>query len=310
MCLRPRFIVNRYYLKLTHGDVLHAQYLYGKNVDFYIKVGCGLCVECVSRSAQCWAQRLCDHYEYLLKNGYDKSKVSFVTLTCAPEFYDDFKKSPNVFVRRFLERYRKRYGRSFDHYIVSEYGEKRGRLHFHMVAFGMLCNAIELRKLWFYGRVDLQVLKGDEGLGYIAGYVNKKMKEEGDLFVDPNKKSYRWVSPGLGKAYTMDYDRRSFHIQHGHPVPFRMSSNGAPIPLPRYYYDKIFSSIDKYNLKRLYFEEQLSFPKPPYRVHRRYFTDVVSYFRELHALGGYPLLSFAQLRILNVSQLNSYFYGQ
>lgn len=308
MCLRPKAIVNRHYLKLCDGDHNASFDRYGYKHDFFVKVDCGLCVECLRKYQSTWSRRLIDEYTYYCKS-HPKSTVGFCLLTIAPKYYDDFMKSPNAFVRRFLERYRKRYGCSFKHWITSEYGEKRGRLHFHMISFGMLCGVSDLEKLWSYGWCSVSSLRGPQGITYVSKYVTKFVDKFGSLFLDPDKKSYRWISPGIGKSYSLDYDNRYAHFHRGDPVFMRFNDNGSPAVLPRYYYDKLFSPIDLCRRREAFFDSLLDLPMPPYRVNKHYYNDLLSYFIKLRELGGYPLFLSTQFTKLNLQEKYHYFYG-
>lgn len=314
MCLRPNIIINRRYLKVCDSDRLRALKLYSQRPDFYIKVDCGLCIECQKKRGSNWRTRLLDEYFYFSVKHPD-AKIHFCTLTYSPQFYDIYKDDPSRSVRLFLERYRKRYGKSFKHWITSEYGTKKGRLHLHMIAFGALFDIDELRSLWSYGRVDMQTLKGPQGLTYVSGYITKVVK--GDklssdnlpLFIPKNKKTYVWTSPKFGLGYALDYSNRRFHTQNGKLIYLRQRDNGSPFAIPRYYLDKLFSPVDLYNRKQLYFNSIFSLPKPPYKVLNHYYNDLASYFRKVHSFGGTPLIMSTQFNLLNFDEKLIYFYG-
>lgn len=314
MCLRPNIIVNRHYLKICDSDRLRALKLYGQRPDFYIKVDCGICIECQKKRGANWRTRLLDEYSYYVKR-FPDNKIHFCTLTYAPEYYERFKDNPEKSVRLFLERYRKRYGKSFRHWICSEYGEKKGRLHLHMIAFGALFDIEELRSLWSYGRVDMQTLKGPQGLTYVSGYITKvvkngkQSKDNIPLFIPKDKKTYVWTSPRFGLAYSLDYTNRFFHTQNGKLVYLRQRDNGAPFAIPRYYMNKIFSPIDLYNRRSQYFDSLFSLPKPPFKVLNHYYDDFVSYLKKVHKLGGTPLILSTQFNLLNFDEKLIYFYG-
>lgn len=296
------------------GSLSAAFDLFRLAPDFFVKVDCGLCIDCLDKVAASWRTRLIDDYHYY-QNKFPHRKIHFVTLTIAPEYYEQFTKSYShsiKLIRKFFERYRKRYGCSFKHYLTSEYGDKRGRLHFHMISFGMLCDVRELRKLWSYGRVDMSILEGPKGCTYVSGYINKGVRKEGLYFVEKDKKGFRCVSPGLGLAYTQDPVVRCYHVQHNQPVFVRQQTNGCPVALPRYYLHKLFSPIDLARRKDYFVKLSMELPKPPYRANRLQFYSLSSYFKYLHSVGGVPVLSgkqFDQLLQLDFETQKSYFYG-
>lgn len=87
---------------------------------------------------------------------------------------------------RLVERFRKALAAELDRRIplvvVPEYGERNGRLHFH-VAFGRYLPKALLQRLWVHGFVDVRRIKRKKGEGrragcrrvasYIAGYLTK-----------------------------------------------------------------------------------------------------------------------------------------
>ena len=304
MCLSPRLIVNRHYLKIANNSKHGAESLFGSAPDYLVKVDCGLCVECQTKRGNNWKTRLLDEYHYHKKK-FPDDKVIFGTLTIAPQFMDRFDTPTKVDkeIRKFFERYRKMFGCSFRHYLTSEYGEKRGRLHFHFIGFRMLCNIAELRRLWPFGRVDMQTLKGPQGLTYVSGYITKVVK--GDklskqsipFFIDKSKKTKVWVSPALGKDYCLDELNRSFHSQHHKPLYIRQHSNGLPFAIPRYYLDKLFSPVDLANRKAEYLKQSFELPKPPFKAHKRTFNDFVQYVNYVRSIGGAPLLMLSHSQL-------------
>lgn len=316
MCLSPKRIVNRHYLKLADNNYTKAYQLFRYALDFYVNVDCGLCFDCQKKRGRNWRTRLLDEYYYHLHR-FPESKVHFCTLTIAPKYYSLFNTNPKAIkmIRFFLERYRKRYGCSFKHFICSEYGEKRGRLHFHMIGFRMLCDIDELRDLWKYGRVDIQTLKGPQGLTYVSGYITKivhgdKLSDENiPLFIDPSKKTFILSSPGFGLSYALDYSNRFFHCTGDRLKIVNTRYDGSPYAIPRYYKDKIFSPIDLYRMHADYISSTLKLPEPPYRAYNRTFDDFESYLSYLKSIKGFCLLSDRQYSLLP-THLKPYFYGK
>lgn len=319
MCLKPNIIINRHYLKICNDDKSKALSHFGNALDFYVKVDCGLCIECIQKRGKLWRTRLLDEYHYYTDNFPDK-KIQFCTLTIAPEYMHLFntRASAQKCIRLFLERYRKRYGCSFRHFICSEYGEKRGRLHYHMIGFGMLCNFKELASLWKYGRVDMQTLKGPQGLTYVSGYITKVVKADKlthlqPFFIERDKKTYVFVSPGLGLNYCLDQFNRDWHFSGKYPRYVRVRDNGTPFALPRYYLDKIFSPIDLCRRKNDYNTQLTELPKPPFIAHKRYFDDLASFADYVRSIGGDPTLHPLQFNLLpnNIKPLfNQINYGK
>lgn len=289
MCLSPRLIINRHYLKICDNDKSRVLSHFGNAPDLFFKVDCGLCLECQKKRGNHWRTRLLDEYYYRHKK-YPDEKVSFITLTFDTPSLNRFRDCPQKAVRLFLERYRKRYGKSVRHFITTEYGEKRGRLHLHMVAWSPLCDAKELRQLWSYGRVDMQTLKGPQGLTYVSGYITKvvkgyKLTSNIPHFIDASKKTKTFVSPGFGKDFCFDPQKRLYVYQKGVPCYVGVRDNGSPYGIPRYYY-RMYSPLDLIRKKQQYKIDSIQLPRPPYKVLNRYFDDFGQYIDYLHSLNG------------------------
>lgn len=309
-CFAPRMIVNRKYVRMAGSlqaairqfvPVVQGRYTYVPR-DFYLVVRCGMCLDCQRYRSTMWTTRLLHEYEFVPVE--KRNKVKFVTLTIAPRVYTDFKRDASYMIRKFLERYRKAYGRSFKHFICSDYGDKRGRLHFHAIFFDALCSEFELRKLWKYGRVSMSTLRSDAGIGYVAKYITKYVE---DNFIAADKRSEVWASPGIGRSYALAESSRKFHHQGNMLVPVTVDSTGQFFRgLPRYYRSYLFSPPELETLKSQYLDSLYQLPKPPYIVGRRQFSDLSLYFRELHRIGGHPMLLDQQYDLLTPIQKNSY----
>lgn len=309
-CFAPRMIVNRKYVRMAgsvqaairqFAPVVQGKYSYVPR-DFYLVVRCGKCLDCQRYRSTMWTTRILHEYEFVPPE--DRNRVKFVTLTIAPRDYDNFKRDASYMIRKFLERYRKAYGRSFKHWICSEYGKKRGRLHFHGIFFDALCSEAELRKLWKYGRVSMSTLRSDAGILYVAKYVTKYIE---DNFISSDQRAEVWASPGIGRSYALAERSRAFHHQDHMLVPVSVDSTGQFFRgLPRYYRDLLFSPPELDTLKSQYLDSLYQLPQPPYIVGRRQFSDLSSYFREIHRIGGRPILLDQQYDLLTPQQKLSY----
>ena len=160
MCLYPRLIKNKRYQvnKKNGGDVPEAK---DKRV-LSVPVGCGKCMECKGQKTREWQVRL---QEDIKVNRNSK----FITLTYSDEalqeldneiadgvegYYRD-NEILTLSVRRFTERWRKQFGKTVRHWLVSEIGGKfTERIHLH----GLLWTdeSIDVIKdRWSYGNVVL-----------------------------------------------------------------------------------------------------------------------------------------------------------
>lgn len=153
---------------------------------------CGKCPVCLQKRANEWSLRIS-----LESRMYED--LAFVTLTYSPESLYSDKLIPShlsSFMKR-LRTYAERLG--FDgkirFYGVGEYGEKRGRPHFHVVLFGLPQRFWScIKDAWRGSIVDIQKPRTVEAVAsYVAGYVVKKLYTDAKIVTRQ--------SLGLGKAF-------------------------------------------------------------------------------------------------------------
>lgn len=314
MCIKPRTIVNRKYVKLA-GSTSKAEVLFRHSPDLYLLVDCGRCLPCLRKKSNYWRQRLLDEFNYFVKDNPDnKYKVYFVTLTFANKHYKkDVDFAHNLFTM-FRERYRKRFGVSLRFWCCTEYGEKRGRLHLHAIFFNPLISySSQLQDLWTYGRCDMSVVgyspKNREndplkGIAYVTKYITKTVDK---WFINWSERSRIFCSPGIGLRYCLDVDALKKHTFKGSPLFFRVDESGKyPQALPRYYVSKIFSPLDivkrqKANISRLH-----SAPQFPLSVLKHRFNDFESYVSFVQSIGGKVTLLSTQLDKMSESDKKIY----
>jgi hypothetical protein len=133
----------------------------------------------------------------------------FITLTYDPEHLPNDKSLHYPDFQRFLKRFRKFTGKSkIRFYMAGEYGEKRGRPHFHSCIFGydfpdkkfykrtasgsVIYTSEQLQKLWPFGFSSV----GDvtfESAAYVARYIMQKQQSDR-------------LNPQTGKPYNAIYE--------------------------------------------------------------------------------------------------------
>lgn len=147
---------------------------------------------CSESKAKAWAFRC--HLEM-----QQHQKAAFITLTYAPK-HEPVTLSKRHF-RLWLKRLRVELARSAPDRRVrffgcGEYGEQRGRPHYHAIVFGLGNSEEEkalVQKTWPYGIA--QTLMANPGaMAYVAGYTDKK---KGDL----KKAQIERVDPSTGEVY-------------------------------------------------------------------------------------------------------------
>lgn len=205
---------------------------------------CGHCLACRYNQSRDWALRI-----ELESLKYDIQDISFITLTYDREHlpYNSSLEPPEL--QSFVKRLRKQ-GHTFRYFACGEYGDLRGRPHYHLVLFGVKAdNLMSLgvprtdwlkgirptpvgrgfREAWTYGFVDVQKAATRSGLSkYVAAYVAKKQKA-GDYYRALREPPFHRSSLGFG-LHIID----TFKMY----VPYLLKDNKR-VPLPRYLRTKL-----------------------------------------------------------------------
>lgn len=255
-----------------------------------IMVPCGTCIACKRRRASDWRFRL--HQEY---RNSDHKRFHFITLTFSDEALDrlrsaDPEADDNTIakkaVRLFLERYRKRYGVSLRHFLVTELGGENDRIHLHGMIVDCKCGYWKrnkyhadfslLSKIWSYGYVWLGWCS-EASISYITKYLMK------DDPVHPDFKPLLLVSPGFGKSYVSAHTVSYHHNPNGF-IWYCVTSNGFKIGMPRYYRNKIFTDQERFARQM----DLLDNP-PPLVLNGVTYSDLRSYKRAVEFSYNYSV---------------------
>lgn len=197
----------------------------------YVEIPCGHCIYCHLRYSKNWADRC------LLEAKYHKDNW-FLTLTYDNDHIpthqivsQDTGEILDVHslqirdVQLFIKRLRKEYNEcKIRYFLAGEYGSQTYRPHYHMIAFGLSLNDLQLYKrlpsgsayynserlnaVWQNGHVV--IAKADwNSIAYTARYVTKKAYgEKKDLYDDIGlAREFCTMSrrPGIGFQYYQDH---------------------------------------------------------------------------------------------------------
>ncbi|UPW40938.1 replication initiator protein [Sigmofec virus UA08Rod_6079] len=282
-CLNPLKIRNPKYKPTKKNDGVYD--LPEDPRDLSLLVPCGKCVECRRRRASDWRFRMHQEYKYSDKSFYfitmtfnDESLKRLINETSVDSVDADYNSVVIFAVRRFLERYRKKYKVSLRHLFVTELGGEYDRIHVHGLIIGSktdvkfhhkrygipVYRSPELEKLWSYGFIYLEGCS-ERCVSYILKYIMKQDPQH------PDYKPCLLVSPGLGKDYC-----NSSNIVIHHSIPggmwYCVASSGWKVAMPRYYKLKIFTEEEREARRK----ELLDNP-PPFVFHGREFDSEESY---------------------------------
>ena len=103
-------------------------------------------------------------------------------------------------------------------------------------------NVKDIKEIWKYGFVYVGDYVNEETVGYIIKYMTK---------MDEKHKGYQqamFPSPGIGAGYMKRTDWKKNKYKKGETIETYKSGNGANIPMPIYYRNKIYSEKEKEEL--------------------------------------------------------------
>lgn len=278
-CAIPIRIINPHYKKIA-SELNEDVYTYDGRDDFYLDVPCGQCINCLKSRGNSWSLRLQLEYKYLTKEQQRNSY--FLTLTLSDEYINEDK---STLIRRFLERIRKRCGRSVKHWIINEFGENTSRYHFHGIFFDLPFPRHEFLSYWKYGHIVCKPLT-PRRVGYVTTYINKNLKGTPFKVQSPERKQQIWCSPGLGKAAVND-KRVSSHLHvNNRPTPFIYNSSGCVQAIPRYLRQKFFTPFELEDIQQAYYANLSDdvIPDGPYFIGKTKYTDYTIYKQECDKL--------------------------
>lgn len=247
MCLYPRIIKNRKYVinKKNGGNVPNVP---DSRVQF-VPVGCQNCMECKKKQAREWQVRL--HEEIR-----ERKDGQFVTLSFSDESlvklenvvgfevygYKKENAVATLAVRRFLERWRKKYKKSCRHWLVTELGQKNTeRIHIHGILFTSESKET-IEKIWKYGNVYIGDYVNEKTINYIVKYISKS---------DIKHKEYKakiLTTPGIGKGYLKRKDSTRNKFNGDSTKEYYKTRQGIKLALPIYYRNHIYNEEEREKL--------------------------------------------------------------
>lgn len=212
-------------------------------------VPCGKCPQCIRRRQRDWKVRIMAEHKAFNYRG-----CFFVTLTFDDSHLLRYWKGegePRItqkfsdydlsrIVRLFLERVRKKTGKSIRHVFIPEFGDPlrhTGRLHLHGLLFDCRLNRDELLSCWSNGHIHVHYYCDARTSGYITKYMTKDMSNTVPIFVSAGIGSCL-VSPGTRKM--------AERILRGIDVDTRLDFNGFKYGTPLYVYNKLFDYMDRF----------------------------------------------------------------
>ncbi len=245
MCLYPKLIINRKYVKnKKNGGVVPPV---NDERARMVPVGCGKCIECRKQKSRNWQVRL---QEDLRENKNGK----FVTYTFSEyelqkidneikglSGYERDNEICRIAVRRYTERWRKKYKKTLRHWLVTELGGKNTeRVHMHGIVW--TDEVEDIKEIWKYGKVWIGEYVSSKTVNYIVKYVSK---------VDEKHKEYNskiFTSKGIGKGYMNREDVVRNIYKKDETIETYRTREGIELALPIYYRNKIYNEVEREKL--------------------------------------------------------------
>lgn len=220
-----------------------------------VPLPCGKCLGCLLRRVSDWSLRCV--YE-----AARWQRSSFLTLTYRssdlPSNRSLLKRDHQLFFKRLRQRLLREYGVSkIKYFMCGEYGEKKGRPHYHVVLFGwdfpdripvannpgardQLYDSPFLAEVWGHGEVRIGEVTS-ESAAYVARYSLKKLRgKRGRASYEAAGQAVPYIacSKGIGRSH---FDRyRSDHYPSDEAVDLTsLQKRGNPR-----YFDKLLEAVD------------------------------------------------------------------
>lgn len=251
MCLYPTLIKNPKYLpnKKNGG---YPPKIQDQRVK-YVAIGCGNCIECRRQKANWWRVRLERELEAKKQQGifvtltFSPESIEYLTKKCKEDYEnkeifekltenEKINKVAKKAIKLFRERWRKKYGKSIHHWLITERGHHgTQRLHLHGILFTNEKKET-VEKIWSYGWTYQGTYCNKKTINYIVKYVTK---------LDTVHRDYKQIicaSPGIGNN---DYE----HSTEGRRARFRgrkteeryRTQTGQYLGIPMYLRNKIYT---------------------------------------------------------------------
>lgn len=216
-----------------------------------LEYGCGQCLPCRIDRRRLWAARL------MLELRSHKAGI-FLTLTYAPEFLPAGGTLVPKDLQDFLKRMRFHCPFKVRFYACGEYGERRGRPHYHLCLFGddAMGMVAASEKAWTFGsaasvtslskRLDSHLLTWDLAW-YIVGYICKRMTKMEDARLGNRHPEFARMSlrPGIGAkameviAAELNSSVGAAVVARAGDVPYLLRMHGKTLPIGRYLVQKL-----------------------------------------------------------------------
>ena len=241
-----------------------------------VPIGCGVCKECLQKKRSNWLIRLqeeikTNHYGYMVTLTFSENSLNELAEAAKSSEGNTIAK---LAIKRFLERWRKKYGKSIRHWLVTEHGHRNTeRIHLHGLLFteqnlkskhhaglkdemgenretigrdgkpnGITSTTCLLAQIWQYGNVHIGTYVSAKTINYIIKYVTKRDEKH------PGYTPTTLCSPGIGKSYMNSPDHLRHQYKERETEERYKLEDGRLVGLPMYYRNKLWDSHQREDL--------------------------------------------------------------
>lgn len=271
MCLYPELIKNPKY-KPNKKNGGKPPLLLDKRLE-YVPRACGKCMECMKAKSREWQVRLLEHIK-TNKNGkfitltFSNEAIAYINnlideeeaqllIDFKTEGYERDNRIATKAVRRFLERWRKKYKVSPMHWLITELGHQ-GTKNIHIHGIIWTDEPIEeVEKIW---------KSGEDGGGYV--WLGNRQKNSDKLYNYVNEKTINYItkyvtkidhenkyykpkiltSKGIGKDYLKTFNSKINQFKEGNTKEYYITRTGHKLKLPMYLRNKLYNDEEKEKL--------------------------------------------------------------
>lgn len=162
----------------------------------------------------------------------------FITLTYSDQFLPENLSVNKAEMQLWLKRLRKTSGKKLRYYVCGEYGELKGRPHYHAIVFGLSSDDIkDIERSWTKGFVTIGTVTSDSCL-YVAKYIQKQYASDVNLI--GRTRPFALMSKKIGLDWAIkNQDQITSNLE--------ITQQGKKVTLPRYYTQKL--GIDAADIK-------------------------------------------------------------
>lgn len=281
MCINKKQILNRKYTinKKNGGNVPILRDVRQK----YVMTPCGQCYVCRKKKAREWRMRLTEDVKvnkdaYIVLLTFSTESLKELSKECGSlTGYEKDNQICRIAVKRFRERWRKKYGRSIRHWFITELGHgNTEHVHMHGIVwkdnrYKVYDNFLnEVERIWKYGFVGKG--KKDWQTGKHINYVNAKTANYFTKYVnkvDEQHKEYKQIiltSAGIGKCFLESNKVKDNRYDGKNTNQLYQVDNGGVLPMPEYFRRKLYTDDERERLTSWMLDENLVYIEgKPYR---------------------------------------------